>query len=179
MATGLMPEFGLNIVNLYAPAGTRIPMQQTTAPLGWTVDGTAALDDAIFRCRNNAGSFGTGGSNGVSGTFLSAFSINAFTISTAQMPSHTHTDSGHSHPITDPSHGHTLAGGNSSSIGPYMAVDSVLGSGSYYGTNAASTGITGTNTGAAQIQANGSGAAIQPTVSFNIKYVDYLVAVKS
>lgn len=64
--------------------GTRLGFQQTTAPTGWTKDTTAGLNDSIMRIVT--GSASSGGSTG-----FSAAAIGATTLSTAQIPSHTHT----------------------------------------------------------------------------------------
>lgn len=65
------------------PSGTRMSFQQTAAPTGWTKDTNAAIDDSILRLVT--GSVSSGGSVG-----YSAKSIGATTLSTAQIPSHTH-----------------------------------------------------------------------------------------
>ena len=72
-------------------AGTRLAFQQTAAPTGWTKDTAAALDDSIMRIVT--GSASSGGSTAFS-TFNGQTSVGATTLSTAQMPSHTHTVGG-------------------------------------------------------------------------------------
>ena len=69
------------------PAGTRMSFQQTSAPTGWTKDTTAALNDSIMRIVT--GSASSGGSTAFS-TFNGQTATGATTLSTAQMPSHTH-----------------------------------------------------------------------------------------
>lgn len=89
-------------------------------------------------------------------------------LTTPQIPSHTHIDSGHTHTITDPGHIHggiplgTVGAGGS---GTNVIVPS--------GGNSASatTGITGTNSGTANIQNTGGGGShpnVQPTAAVNI-----------
>ena len=68
-------------------AGTRLAFQQTAAPTGWTKDTTAALDDSIMRIVT--GSASSGGSTAFS-TFNGQTSVGATTLSTTQIPSHTH-----------------------------------------------------------------------------------------
>jgi len=70
------------------PSGTRIAFQQTAAPTGWTKDTTAAINDSILRLVT--GSVTTGGATGFS-TFNGQTAVGATTLSTAQIPSHTHT----------------------------------------------------------------------------------------
>ena len=69
------------------PAGTRMSFQQTSAPTGWTKDTTAALNDSIMRIVTGTAS--SGGSTAFS-TFNGQTATGATTLSTAQMPSHTH-----------------------------------------------------------------------------------------
>lgn len=70
------------------PAGTRMSFQQSTPPTGWTKDTTAAINDAILRLVT--GSVTSGGSLAFS-SWAAQTSDGATTLSTAQMPSHTHT----------------------------------------------------------------------------------------
>jgi len=70
------------------PSGTRTVFNQTTAPVGWTKDTTAGLNDSILRIVT--GSVGSGGSNAFS-AFNSQTVVGATTLTIAQIPSHTHT----------------------------------------------------------------------------------------
>lgn len=70
------------------PAGTRLSFQQTSAPTGWTKDTTAAINDAVLRLVT--GSVSSGGSTAFS-TFNGQTTTGATTLSTTQIPSHTHT----------------------------------------------------------------------------------------
>jgi hypothetical protein len=69
-------------------AGTRLGFQQTTAPTGWTKDTTAAINDSMLRLVTGAAS--SGGSTAFS-TWSAATSTSAFTLTTSEIPSHTHT----------------------------------------------------------------------------------------
>lgn len=69
------------------PSGTRMAFQQTSAPTGWTKDTTAAINDAILRLVT--GSASSGGSTAFS-TWNAQTATGATTLSTAQIPSHTH-----------------------------------------------------------------------------------------
>lgn len=69
-------------------SGTRIGFQQTAAPTGWTKDTTAAMNDSIMRIVT--GSAGNGGSNAFS-SYNGVTSVGATTLTTTQIPSHSHT----------------------------------------------------------------------------------------
>lgn len=82
------------------PKGTRMPFNQTNAPTGWTKDTTAGLNDTAMRIVTGAVS--SGGSNAFSTALLNANAsvianstntgtANATTLTTDQIPSHTHT----------------------------------------------------------------------------------------
>ena len=69
------------------PSGTRMPFQQTAAPTGFTKDTTAAINDSMLRLVTGAAS--SGGSTAFS-TWNAQTATGAFTLSTAEMPSHSH-----------------------------------------------------------------------------------------
>lgn len=69
------------------PSGTKMLFNQTAAPTSWTKDTTNNNDSAI---RVVTGSVGTGGSDGFSSTFGSGKTTSAHTLSTSEMPAHTH-----------------------------------------------------------------------------------------
>jgi hypothetical protein len=68
-------------------SGTRMSFQQTSAPTGWTKDTTAGINDSILRLVT--GSASSGGSTAFS-TWAAQTTDGATTLSTAQIPSHTH-----------------------------------------------------------------------------------------
>lgn len=68
-------------------AGTRLGFQQTSAPTGWTKDTTAAINDSILRLVT--GSVTSGGSTAFS-TFNGQTTVGATTLSTTQIPAHSH-----------------------------------------------------------------------------------------
>jgi hypothetical protein len=82
------------------PAGTRMSFQQTAAPTGWTKDTTAGLDNSAMRIVT--GSVSSGGTQGFTTAFASqtptgsvtissvSGSAGATTLTTPQIPSHTH-----------------------------------------------------------------------------------------
>jgi hypothetical protein len=83
------------------PTGTRMSFQQTAAPTGWTKDTTAAIDNSAMRLVT--GSVVNGGSVNFTTAFASQTptgsvsitsvtgSAGATTLTTPQIPSHTHT----------------------------------------------------------------------------------------
>ena len=68
-------------------AGTRLGFQQTAAPTGWTKDTTAAINDSMLRLVTGAAS--SGGSTAFS-TWSAASSTSAYTLTTSDIPSHSH-----------------------------------------------------------------------------------------
>ena len=138
----------------YLPTGTAMLFVQTSAPTGWTKSTTH--DNKALRVVS--GSASSGGTTGFTSVFTSR------TITTANMPSHTHT-------VTDPGHVHGT--GNflkNDGTGTVYLVNSGSGAGSvinYTGTvPSATTGITIANAG--------SGTAMD----FAVQYVDVIIATK-
>lgn len=149
------------------PAGTVMLFSQTSAPTGWTKDSTNYNDYAL---RVTTGTVASGGTVGFTTAFASytpagSISINtsglsagATTLTTAQMPSHTH------------SAGTGLIGGgalgNAGGYGQltvgYGATSSTGGNGSH--SHAMSGSATGTFTGTAR--------------DFAVKYLDIIRATK-
>lgn len=185
MSSGLFPEFALLITNLYAPAGTRIPMQQSNPPLGWTSDSSATMTDCSMRINS-----GTGGSTGGSTVwsawnFGGTFGVNAFTISVAQLPAHSHgvNDPGHSHAVNDPGHTHSVqrdsnTGSNSNSITANNGI-SIVSDIAALTSATTGLGIFGSTTGITTQNA-GSGSSISPNYTTpQVKYADHIIAVKS
>jgi hypothetical protein len=70
------------------PSGTKMSFYQTAAPTGWTKDTTAALNDAVLRIVT--GSAGVTGGSVAFSTWAAVASAGATTLSTSQIPSHTH-----------------------------------------------------------------------------------------
>lgn len=167
--SGLVPRTRLITGVLQAPVGTRMPFNQASPPVGWTQDTTTPYNDCSMRANNSSPS--TGGSTAWSSwNFGGTFSLNAFTISVAQLPSH-------SHGVNDPTHTHTLNGCRYNIIaGP----DGDNGSpnnnpqeaGTIFNSSSDSANLSSNN--------NGSGAAIQPTYTTpQVKYTDSIIGVKA
>jgi len=132
----------------YLPTGTAMLFVQTSAPTGWTKSTTH--DNKALRVVS--GSAGSGGTTAFTSVFTSR------TITTANMPSHTHT-------LTDPGHSHGISD---------LTAISTSSSGTFYRANtnaalqstSATTGITIANTG--------SGTAMD----FAVQYVDVIICTK-
>jgi hypothetical protein len=69
------------------PSGTRMAFQQTAAPTGFTKDVTAAINDSMLRLVTGTAS--SGGTTAFS-TWSAQTATGATTLSTTQIPSHTH-----------------------------------------------------------------------------------------
>ena len=143
------------------PAGTLMLFQQTSAPTGWTKQ-TTHNDKALRVVSGTAGSGGSVAfstamaSQAVSGSVtLSGLSAAATTLSTAQMPSHTHSQSY----------------GGSSNYTPQTSMDG----GSMLGSQTGSAGGGGSHTHSVSGSASFSGNAI----NLAVQYVDLIIASKN
>lgn len=135
------------------PAGTRMLFQQTSAPIGWTKEASATYNDAALRLVT--GVVGTGGVDAFSTHFGTGKSTAAFTLTTAEMPSHNHaerTGNDVAAKVED-------AGGSSASIS--------LGANASPGAPRINTDSTG-----------GGGAHSHTLNNFNIKFADCIIASK-
>jgi hypothetical protein len=143
-------------------SGTRMTFNQTTAPTGWTKD--TSIDNAGFRLVS--GNVGSGGSVDFTTAFASqtpsisvssvSASVGATTLSTPQIPSHTH-----SIPI----------GGLSS-----YQFTGVGAPGAVYVGNTGATGGGGSHTHPFSFS---SASATSSAINLAIKYVDLIIAQKN
>jgi len=131
----------------YLPAGTAMIFVQTSAPTGWTKSTTH--DNKALRVVS--GAVGSGGTT----AFTSVFT--ARTITTANMPAHTHG-------VTDPSHNHSIIASGTSTTGGLQGTGSGTTALNY--TNYSTTGIS--------IDSAGGGTAMD----FAVQYVDVIIATK-
>jgi len=139
------------------PAATRITFNQTAAPTGWT----KSTSDDNKALRVVTGTVGTGGTTGFTTVFAnqtptittSGLSAGATTLTTAQMPSHTHTVA------------RALVDGASRS--EYGGCDRA-----YATINTGSTGGGGSHTHTV------SGTATSSAITLNVQYVDVIIAAK-
>lgn len=145
-ATGLY-----NTGSVGFPAGTVMLFVQTTAPTGWTKSTTH--NDKALRVVN--GVAGSGGSVGFTTAFTAGLSGGATTLSTAQMPSHTHNA--------------TIYYSGESGPNRYI-ISSAIGYGSW---------SSSPFTVAADLWSVGGGGSHTHTLpSFAVSYVDVIIATK-
>ena len=167
------------------PSGTRMLFQQTAAPVGWTKV-TNGVDNMALRV--TTGNVGTVSSEQ---PFSSVFSnkstggsVLSHTLTTAQMPSHSHgvSDGGHGHGVSDPghSHGYMRPGFKKSLNDPqltnvcefeYSASTSPSGTGISIAGSGANIGIQ--SNGSSQGHSHGFSGGL---VNLKINYVDVIVA---
>lgn len=137
------------------PAGTLMLFQQTAAPTGWTKQTTH--DNKALRVVT--GSASSGGTSSFTTVFTnqtptittSGLSAGATTLTTAQMPSHTHTYD----------------------FGPAGAVASRAGG------NPGGTGTTSSTGGGGSHDHTISGSATSSAITLNVQYVDLIIASKN
>lgn len=142
------------------PTGTLMLFQQTAAPTGWVKQTTH--DNKALRVVS--GTAGSGGSTAFSTVFqnqtptinTSGLSAGATTLSTAQMPSH-------SHSVSPFNQGGSTDGGS--------AVFAIWNNGGSVGTS--SVGGGGSHTHSI------SGSATSSAITLNVQYVDLIIASKS
>lgn len=133
------------------PSGTRMSFQQTAAPTGWTKDTSSFnLNDSLMTITT-----GTASSGGVTGftTWNSSGTTGATTLSTSQIPSHTH---GPSTIHIGNQSGYSGTFGDSIGTAPYGGTFSILGT----------------------TDATGGGGSHTHSISSDIKYYSFIIAVK-
>lgn len=110
---------GLSGISGFA-SGTRMVFHQTNAPTGWTKDTTANLNNTALRVTTGTVGSNTGGS-GFTSVFGSGKATASHTLTTDEIPSHTHTVRNHysgSGTVTDaPQSGSFSAGTTSGATG--------------------------------------------------------------
>ena len=160
------------------PSGTALLFQQTAAPTGWTK--VTTYNDAALRVVS--GTAGTGGTVAFSTAFSASNTVDGTAISTAQMPSHTHTYSNNTGYSSGVNHNHQFPGaavaanqafligaGGQVTYGDTSSVNNTNNSNPdhYHG----SSGTTaGTGSG---------GSHNHTTANFAVKYVDIIIATKN
>ena len=139
------------------PTGTAMLFQQTAAPTGWTK--STSYNDYAIRIVNGTAS--TGGSTAFSTVFtnqtpsinVSGLSAGATTLSTAQMPSHTHSNGAVGNP------------GAAAGACPSYAIPAI--------------GNTGSQGGGGSHTHSISGSASSSAVTLAVQYVDHIIATKN
>lgn len=142
------------------PAGTLMLFQQTAAPTGWTKQ-TTHNDKAL---RVVSGTASSGGTSAFSTCFqnqtptinTSGLSAGATTLSTAQMPSHSHSING--------------------SVWAANAYNGPDGASSWFGYVGGSIGAQG---GGGSHTHSISGSATSSAITLNVQYVDLIIASKN
>jgi microcystin-dependent protein len=147
------------------PSGTAMLFAQTSAPTGWTKSTTH--DNKALRVVSGTAS--PGGSVAFTTAFASGLSAGATTLTTSQIPAH-------SHGVSDPGHDHTFTprtrnvfDTNGGSFG--YGQDTPTGTGPNVAINSNTTGISINNTG-------GGGSHDHTLPSFAVQYVDVIIATK-
>ena len=142
------------------PSGTRMSFQQTAAPTGWTKDTTAGINNSALRLVT--GSVVNGGSVDFTTAFTSqtptittsGLSAGATTLSSTQIPSHTHTS------LID------LAGmGGSGGV-----------AGATGGKPGLTSPVTGSTGGGGSHTHTISGTATSSAINLTVKYYDFIIA---
>jgi hypothetical protein len=163
---------------LDAPSGTRMLFNQASVPLGWSQETGAAFGDCSLRVVTGSGGATAGSTAWSAWNSGGTFNVNAFTISVAQMPVHSHTGTTGS---SNQSLNHTHSGAETSD-------QNLIGgsSGAFVRLNNSSTV---TQTGATDLTSHGhsfttnntgSGSSITPTFTTPaVKYTDMIIGVKA
>lgn len=139
------------------PAGTNMLFYQAAAPTGWTQ--LTTVNDRALRVVSGTGA-AVGGTTAFSTYFSGSSNVGATTLTTAQMPAHTHG-------VTDPGHIHTVDSGGALGVYyPYLN----NGFGGTVPTNSAVTGIT--------INSAGSGDSHTHTIP-SLQYADVIICTKA
>lgn len=139
-------------------AGTLMLFQQTTAPTGWTKE-TTHNDKAL---RIVSGTASSGGTKAFTTTFGSGKTSDSHTLIEAEIPAHTHGNSGsHRHSIT----GDYGAGGSTTQVTGNVTGNSDLTVYTDYGTHE-------------HTSFGGSGGHTHPLTNFDLNYVDVIIASK-
>jgi microcystin-dependent protein len=169
------------------PSGTKMLFQQTSAPIGWTKDTTH--DNKALRVIT--GTAGTGGSINFTTAFGSQ-NVGDTTLTTDQIPSHTHTFSGsgstgnaggHGHTINDPGHRHVITTG----VGN---VPQLNGDGRYSSNDFTGSAVTGISINAVgdhlhslsisgTSDSTGGGTAHTHSLDLAVSYVDVIICTKT
>ena len=154
------------------PAGTRMLFAQTSAPTGWTKDTTNYNNHAL---RVVTGSAATGGTVDFTTAFASqtpsgsvsvntaGLSAGATTLSTTQIPAHTHTVSGNSNPSAQGS--------------PFYPDFTWAAAGSVITQTSSSTG--GGSSHSHSISGTASASFTGTAINLAVKYLDVITATKT
>ncbi|MCW3539344.1 hypothetical protein [Burkholderia cenocepacia] len=198
----------VNNGTLDAPKGTRLVLQQASAPAGWVVDADQSLTDCSMRF-NQQVSKQAGTTTWSGWNWGGQFAVDGHVLSINEIPSHSHgvsdgghshgvNDPGHSHGVNDPGHSHAIfpdgrfvdlnnaSGPGNNGKGGYSGGQNLVG-GTTGGSSGTGISIFGSGTGiwlsasnsSIGIQATGSNWAHSHTFKApQVKYADCIVVVK-
>jgi len=173
-ATDAESAFDELATNLFAPSGTRMLFQQTSAPTGWTKD-TSSVDNRALRVVS--GTVGSGGNKTFTTVFATGYSTAGHALSESELPEHKHdVDSSGQLSINDPDHRHGYRETNVNNQGVDSAGSFNVNKGDTGGkkTNSESTGLS---IGGETQKAGGNGAHSH-NIDLDVQYIDVIVATK-
>lgn len=164
------------------PSGTAMVFAQTAAPTGWTKS-TTHNNKAL---RVVSGTAGSGGATAFTSVFGAGKSTGSYTLTTTDIPAHTHTDSGHSHRQRVPDAyddattlrewSHDTPAVGVTGYSPAVGGTQVVAAG--YAVGAAVDNFVTTASGAASLSSTGGGGGHSHTLSLDLQYVDVIIATK-
>jgi hypothetical protein len=182
-----------NILNNGVPSGTKMLFVQTAAPTGWTkqttdndaslrvVSGSASTGGSVgfttaFASQAVTGSIsGSVGSGSISGSVSGSLSgtTGAYTLSTSEMPSHTHNYNAVGSPPSGSVEFQFISGSKSSSS---FTTSSAGGGGSH--SHSFSGAISGGSVSGTSTAGAFSGSFSGNAINLAVKYVDSIIATK-
>ena len=144
---------GLQLGSSSFPSGTQTVFYQASAPPGWTQ--VVTYNDYLPRIVNSTGGGATSGSgfSSVNASVTTAGHV----LSVSEMPSHSHTDSGHTHPVLN---------------------TATAGGASFYSYANIGSGTT-TGTGYANLSNTGGGGSHSHGLTLGISYLDLILCQKT
>jgi hypothetical protein len=150
------------------PAGSVMLFYQAAAPTGWTK--VTTQDNKALRVVSGTGGV-AGGTTAFSSVFAnqtptittSGLSAGATTLTTAQIPSHTHS-------YTASNSGNV---GNAKKAGNYYAMEDFAANSGTFGANTGSAGTGGSHTHPV------SGSATSSAITLNVQYIDIILCSKN
>lgn len=162
--------------------------QQATAPVGWVKETDPTLDNCaltitnktnLYKPYNNASNtftFDFSPTGTLASTFTVSGSVGATTISTAMLPSHTHTMGGRNNPPGGVTYFANFKQPNSSTTAVAFAPSYSGASPSSGSSN--STGIASGSSGHTHTVSNINISFTYPDMNFSVKYVDAIIATR-
>jgi hypothetical protein len=176
IALHILSGNGTAMPAVLARSGTKLLFPGiATAPAGWSIDTTAAYEQAAIRVRTSA-SNGTGGSVDFTTAFANG-STGAYALQLADLPAHSHDLGNHTHGMA---HTHTYSKSHYNNTGGVSGANINPNSGEADGA-AATSGSSAANTGGPSTNSSGStgsGGAHSHGLNLAVKYVDSCICEK-